>query len=1608
LLRAPGSEVGPINKLVLGNGVLDCTVRRWSRVFHLEIAVTLKAKAPIDAATRRLLRTLASTVGPLAQVRLEQIRDFCAAPLVASSAPSHSSSSLAPAAAAAARVLPVRAEVVVVSGADNQCLSRCLALVTGMDNEALREALRSTLDACTVDDSGELLRWGLPTLAHPVTAAGLEFAKAAYLAHRRFTHLDFCGDLELYLLARHSRLSFVPIAPTVHASLRPSSPICRSPLLPDAKQVYLHFCHSKGSQVRAPQHWNLITFTTPDGVTHNSWPAAQSPEEAATLESLAALAARQSDERIRAAALQKDREDEAASIATARLPEQAPAAAASSPPVTPTVATKRRKKASTSPHHSRSSSSHPPPAPCLPLTPFRFQPTASPFHPSNMPATAAASSAPTPSFVPAPTRRRAWRGLPRSAVVPFLALALPMFEAYGHYSSSGAHDRCSEVLQLILDMPAQSLATAGRSRPRTLVRSLEAQMAPMTAALDSIRRASFPTDAEAAAPDAPIAAAPAAPSAAASTQLPAACAALFEELAAPAALDDRQPVDDETRAARRAVAKIREGGRRCISRSAGCLLQQPMASASDPSTLAELRKLHPQQHHTLPPPPPNTALGLVAVEWPTLAKLIKNRIDNGASPGPSGWSGSHIQLIAGSDNAKAKDGLALLVKDLCNGIFAGATRERLLASLLEPVSKGKGRGIRPIAMGECFVKLAAHYSMSLIEADMPSLFPRIQFGVKRPGGSETAAQLTRAYLAQSSVLHPDTIALKTDFVNAFNSANRQQAWAALQKDARTEPIWRMFHWAYSSASPLLVYDGDRLCAQLQSSEGVRQGDPFAAFVFAFFVQPMYEAAIAGLPNAHAVSIQDDLTLIGPQQDVFAAFDRVCELAPQYGLTLRMDKCAVFIPESVSTEDRSTIRASCNALSLAHSDRMESLGVMFGSAVAVGDHCTKSLERHELFLAALRHREMPVQIALLLLRFCAVPRLSYLARTVDPFVFAVAGGAAEQFDSMLWDCFAQLIGSEGASSLTEDARQQAQLPLSMGGLGLRSVKDLAPTAYFSSLAASLADFIAEFQPADSNDESWIAHSQMAQELECFWICMQAQGVQQLTPPAKVKKATSPRSPPAAAATAAAAPSTGTNSASLARSHSSVPLFTSSSSIPFAASSSSSSSGPLSGLGAATQLCREAAAHARLLVASRRSPATHPTPAVFRHAEQLQAIATKQREDFNRAALITRSSARRRALLTATSVSNSAAFLSALPTVAAYTLDNESVVQAVRHRLGLSAADALVPQVCVCGTLFADDPDHYHSCVKLRSSSLTLRHNAIVNTLASLATEAGWHVTVEPDDHLRPAPTDAAATVAPADATAAAKLADRVSCSDEPESDHWNRHGDLLLLRHGIKLYIDVSCTRPTNASSLSSQPAVTHTPLISTVVRAQQKMRKYTPIAQANGYTLLPFVVETYGGMGKEALRVLQYLAAHAPDSPQVFLRHAHSSLSVVLQRGNALVALIGQQQLNVRRQREHKSMREAIQRCRHYGQLGSMEQQRQWLDPDISAVHAAVSHSHAHSHSLSPSLSSLPPPPFVHASLAFSAGANAVAAHSYSHSHSHSHSLSQLHSAAAAALSASG
>ena len=331
---------------------------------------------------------------------------------------------------------------------------------------------------------------------------------------------------------------------------------------------------------------------------------------------------------------------------------------------------------------------------------------------------------------------------------------------------------------------------------------------------------------------------------------------------------------------RRAVSIVREGAPRCLSRAMRALGQAPLVSVDD-DTISQLRQLHPPAKESMAAMPANKGVELVAVDAKVLLSLLQNRVNNGSAPGPSGWTGSHLQLLATAGSEESRNGLCLLIRDICNGVFGGATQQRLLASVLVPIDKTKfaaaPRGkrqprrspprIRPVAMGETFVKLAAHYSMSLIEEQLPKLFPRIQFGVKRAGGSEAAAQLTRALFTQSSRLHRTTIALKTDFINAFNAASRAQIWKVLLRHPETERIWRMFHWAYSQPSPLLVYNQGALHTALQSTEGVRQGDPFAAFVFALMVQPLYESVIAGRADCHTVSVLDDLTLVGPAEQV---------------------------------------------------------------------------------------------------------------------------------------------------------------------------------------------------------------------------------------------------------------------------------------------------------------------------------------------------------------------------------------------------------------------------------------------------------------------------------------------------------------------------------------------------------------------------------------------------------------------------------------------------------------------------------------------------------------------------------------------------------------------
>ena len=83
----------------------------------------------------------------------------------------------------------------------------------------------------------------------------------------------------------------------------------------------------------------------------------------------------------------------------------------------------------------------------------------------------------------------------------------------------------------------------------------------------------------------------------------------------------------------------------------------------------------------------------------------------------------------------------------------------------------------------------------------------------------------------------------------------------------------------------------------------------------------------------------------------------------------------------------------------------------------------------------------------LLRSCfSLPKLVFLLRTIDP---SILGDLLDTFDEMIRDSLNHILGS----SLNDFQWNQAQLPVSMGGMGLRGARSHAPGAFSASVLSS---------------------------------------------------------------------------------------------------------------------------------------------------------------------------------------------------------------------------------------------------------------------------------------------------------------------------------------------------------------------------------------------------------------------------------------------------------------------------------------------------------------------------------------------------------------------------
>ena len=346
-------------------------------------------------------------------------------------------------------------------------------------------------------------------------------------------------------------------------------------------------------------------------------------------------------------------------------------------------------------------------------------------------------------------------------------------------------------------------------------------------------------------------------------------------------------------------------------------------------------------------------------------------------------------------------------------------RPIIFGGALTAIAK-KGGGVRPIAVGYTWRRLAGKVACRLVSAKAAALLSPRQLGFGVPGGAEVAVHATRRYLQSLPFNH---IFVKIDFSNAFNSVRRDVILEAVQRH-----IPELLPYASScySEPSSLTFGGHRIA----SETGAQQGDPLGPLYFCLAVHDL----LTSMQSELALGYLDDFSLGGEADDVARDFITLETRAEELGLTLNRTKCEV-IGQTASTRAQIAVYG----VDLREVELKDA--ILLGSPLlpGVGVDEVIAAKREELQTLASRLPLMPAHDSLYLLRnVVTTARLIYTLRTAP----CTRSMELHHYDNVVRSSLSTTLNVE----LTDDAWMQASLPVRWGcwGSGVPSRWQHPPT------------------------------------------------------------------------------------------------------------------------------------------------------------------------------------------------------------------------------------------------------------------------------------------------------------------------------------------------------------------------------------------------------------------------------------------------------------------------------------------------------------------------------------------------------------------------------------
>ena len=363
-------------------------------------------------------------------------------------------------------------------------------------------------------------------------------------------------------------------------------------------------------------------------------------------------------------------------------------------------------------------------------------------------------------------------------------------------------------------------------------------------------------------------------------------------------------------------------------------------------------------------------------------------------------------------------GLTEFINFVLAGGIPTAAAPSFFGAFLVALNKKDG-GVRPIAVGSTLRRLASKAACAWITKEVTADLIPLQLGCGVPHGAEVIAHAARRVLGQAS---PNTVMVKIDFYNAFNCISRSSIMKIVAD--RYPSLLPYVRSAYYEESNLVF--GDVI---IPSAEGVQQGDPLGPLLFCIVIQPLLQR----LTSAFKIAYLDDVTIAGSVDEVTADLHTLQARSADLGLCLNLKKCEVISHNSESVDQVLRVAPLMKCVRV---EDATLLGTALSSS-AINDVFNEKLD----FLSRMESRDAPY----LLRHSLAIPRLVYLLRTSACFEF----DGLQVYDDAVRDVVSRVLNLR----LSDANWLQASLPVSAGGLGIRSAVMLALSAFLASCAGS---------------------------------------------------------------------------------------------------------------------------------------------------------------------------------------------------------------------------------------------------------------------------------------------------------------------------------------------------------------------------------------------------------------------------------------------------------------------------------------------------------------------------------------------------------------------------